>query len=268
MRLPTPILLVICLVSAAQSAEQMELPEYPGVTNSKTFYPNQTLKLVNFRRAADGLMVAAWHFTTNGAIAQVDDFNPPGRLLRTLVKWQDGSRIEFWFDEQHRLWRESRFEPPLTAAIVWDTRVFLLRGDVILHPSQRWSGSRHKLNDSRDTVAFNVVSDASTNATASATAYDFIQATNRDAFVALSSTAKRSATASSSLRGWSIYIIGREHDPSQSEVRECFFSNANRFGLHVRLVIPGSLKLTKDQREYMEAEFKSFLENAEVRNEG
>ncbi len=249
----------------AQGVEQTPQLDDPGVTNSKAFYPDGTLKHLTRRRRTDGLLLAKWQYATNGTITRVDDYDQTGRTLRTLVKWHDGSSVEFWFDEQHRLWRENRFDPPLRAAIVWDTSVFLLRGDIILHPSQRWSGSTHKLNDSQDLVSFSVVSGNSTNAILSVTAYDLVQQMNRTAFTSLTAAAQHVAAEISRVSGWSIYLLREQRGETQSEVRECFLSSTERFGLHVRLSIPASLTLTKNQRNLMDQEFKNLLETMEVR---
>lgn len=216
------------------------------------------------RRLADGLLLSKWQYATNGAMTRCDDYDDVGRVLRTFVKWHDGSSVEFWFDQQHRLWRESRYDPPLTSVIVCDTRIFLLRGNVTLHPSQRWSGTTHKLNDSRDMVSFRVVGSNSTNAILSVMAHDLAQPTNRAAFVSLPATVKQAATETSEVAGWSIYILRAKRQETQAEVRECFLSSKERIGLHVRLTIPASMALTKDQRNSMEQEFKSFLETVEV----
>lgn len=265
MRLPRFVFLISCAVVMARGGEQTPLPDDPGVTNSKAFYPDGTLKLLTRRRLADGLLLATWHYATNGAITRVDDHDQTGRVLRTFVKWHDGSSVEFWFDDQHRLWRENRVEPPLRAAIVWDTRVFLLQGDVTLHPSQRWSGSTHKLDDSQDMVSFNVVSDKASHAILTVTAYDLLQRTNRAAFVSRQTIAQRASPQSSRVSGWSVYAFTENRDKIQTAVRDCFLSSGERVGLHARLLIPASLTLTKDQKNFMEQEFKGLLETVEVR---
>jgi hypothetical protein len=265
MHLPHSILFLICAVFMAQGAEQTPLLDDPGVTNNKAFYPDGTLKLLTRRRLADGLLLAKWHYGTNGVVLRVDDYDKTGRVLRTLVKWHDGSSVDSWFDEQHRLWRENRFDPPLTAGIIFDSDVFLLRGDITLHPSQRWSGSTHKLNDSQDMVAFNVVSDNASHAIITVTAYDLTQPTNRVALSSLNTIAQHSATETSHIAGWSVHVFREKRSEIQAEVRDCFLSSTKRFGLHVRLTIPASLTLTRDQKTFMEQEFKGFLETVEAR---
>ena len=269
------------------------MPDEPGIAVTKDCYPSGALKTLTRRRLADGLLLAKWHYGTNGVITQVEDYDPRGLyVMRTLFKWEDGSSIEYWFDEQHRLWMEIREEPPtsdLDAIVTRVPRVFLLQGRVTLNPRHAWWGYAHKLNDSKDTVTFNV---ASTNAVVSVTARDLAQPTTRDAlpvalyhyvvldrdlvaakligdldraaFALLTTSARDAATRTSHLAAWSIYAIGEKRGETQVEVKDCFLEIPERLGVHVRLTMDAPAMLTKD-RGYMEEEFKRFLEEVEAK---
>ena len=241
------------------------MPDEPGIAVTKDCYPSGALKTLTRRRLADGLLLAKWHYGTNGVITQVEDYDPRGLyVMRTLFKWEDGSSIEYWFDEQHRLWMEIREEPPtsdLDAIVTRVPRVFLLQGRVTLNPRHAWWGYAHKLNDSKDTVTFNV---ASTNAVVSVTARDLAQPTNRAAFALLTTSARDAATRTSHLAAWSIYAIGEKRGETQVEVKDCFLEIPERLGVHVRLTMDAPAMLTKD-RGYMEEEFKRFLEEVEAK---
>jgi hypothetical protein len=242
------------------------MPDEPGVSATKDRYPNGTLKLLTRRRITDGLLLAKWHYATNGAITQVEDYDPNGLyVMRTLFKWEDGSSVEYWFDEQHRLWRETREDPPaspLAAVQTRTTSVFLLQGRVTLNPGDAWWGWTHKLNDSEDTITFNAWR---TNAVVSVTARDLAHPTNRAAFGRLTTSAQHEATATARMAGWSIYALGERPREMQGELEDGFLDNAESIGVHVRLTISAPPTMTKDQRDYIEAEFKRFLKTIQAR---
>lgn len=113
-------------------------------------------------------------------------------------------------------------------------------------------------------VSFTVAGDNSTNVILSVKAYDLVQPTNRAAFASLPGMAQRAAAVTSQVGHWTIYVLREKHGESQAEVRDCFLSGTQLSGLNARLTIPATLTLTKDQRNYMEQEFKDFLKTIEV----
>jgi len=259
------ITLLCCFAAVGCSADEVVLPDDPddhGVSKVKEeAYPDGAVRTVLRRRKSDGLLLSRWQYSTDGTLIRCDSYDSNGHLIDTLFRWPDGSALQWWFDKQHRVYKEYRMLPDPRSKLpeLNDIRVHLLRGSVTLRPPRPWPA--HELNDYRDVVTCNLVD--GTNACLVATAYDLTQSTNRAAYSQQLAAVQYSQYGVTPAANW-IVLVSRGTNAS-GEIRDCFLTNTPSVGIHIKLTVADSVLRDEKRKADLNWNFETFLKTVEVR---